>query len=158
MDIMTEIVEKYGNMVYRLAFSYLKNTHDAQDVVQDVFIKYYQNQNKIQSNEHLKAWLLRVTINVCKNKLMAFWHKNICSIDEIREREYNDSYGDSTVLEAVLSLPVKYRVPIHLYYYENYKTSEIAKILGKGESSVRSLLFRGRNKLKLILKEEYDFE
>ena len=93
-----------------------------------------------------------------KNKLMLFWHKNVCSIDEIKEQAYSDNYEDNTVLEAVLALPVKYRVPIHLYYYENYKTPEIAKILGKGESTVRSLLSRGREKLKVILKEEYDFE
>ena len=89
---------------------------------------------------------------------MLFWHKNVCSIDEIKEHAYSDNYEDNTVLEAVLALPVKYRVPIHLYYYENYKTPEIAKILGKGESTVRSLLSRGREKLKVILKEEYDFE
>lgn len=158
MDKLTEVVNKYGNMVYRLAISYLKNTHDAQDIVQEVFIKYYNNEGKIQSEEHLKSWLLRVTINLCKNKLMLFWHKNVCSIDEIKEQAYSDNYEDNTVLEAVLALPVKYRVPIHLYYYENYKTPEIAKILGKGESTVRSLLSRGREKLKVILKEEYDFE
>ena len=148
MDKLTEVVDKYGNMVYRLAISYLKNTHDAQDIVQEVFIKYYNNEGKIQSEEHLKSWLLRVTINLCKNKLMLFWHKNVCSIDEIKEQAYSDNYEDNTVLEAVLALPVKYRVPIHLYY----------KILGKGESTVRSLLSRGREKLKVILKEEYDFE
>ena len=147
MDKLTEVVDKYGNMVYRLAISYLKNTHDAQDIVQEVFIKYYNNEGKIQSEEHLKSWLLRVTINLCKNKLMLFWHKNVCSIDEIKEQAYSDNYEDNTVLEAV-----------HLYYYENYKTPEIAKILGKGESTVRSLLSRGREKLKVILKEEYDFE
>ena len=73
MDKLTEVVDKYGNMVYRLAISYLKNTHDAQDVVQEVFIKYYNNEGKIQSEEHLKSWLLRVTINLCKNKLMLFY-------------------------------------------------------------------------------------
>lgn len=133
VDKLTEVVDKYGNMVYRLAISYLKNTHDAQDIVQEVFIKYYNNEGKIQSEEHLKSWLLRVTINLCKNKLMLFWHKNVCSIDEIKEQAYSDNYEDNTVLEAVLALPVKYRVPIHLYYYENYKTPEIAKILGKGK-------------------------
>ena len=112
MDKLTEVVDKYGNMVYRLAISYLKNTHDAQDVVQEVFIKYYNNEGKIQSEEHLKSWLLRVTINLCKNKLMLFWHKNVCSIDEIKEQAYSDNYEDNTVLEAVLALPVKYRVPI----------------------------------------------
>ena len=101
VDKLTEVVDKYGNMVYRLAISYLKNTHDAQDIVQEVFIKYYNNEGKIQSEEHLKSWLLRVTINLCKNKLMLFWHKNVCSIDEIKEQAYSDNYEDNTVLEAV---------------------------------------------------------
>ena len=92
MDKLTDVVYKYGNMVYRLAISYLKNTHDAQDIVQEVFIKYYNNEGKIQSEEHLKSWLLRVTINLCKNKLMLFWHKNVCSIDEIKEQAYSDNY------------------------------------------------------------------
>ena len=108
---------------------------------------------------HEKAWILRTTINVCKNKLNTFWNRNKQSIDDSPDVAVYDSYNtDSSVLKAVMSLPEKYRITIYMYYYEEYSTAEIAKITGKNDVTVRSLLRRARAKLKEMLKEEYDFE
>lgn len=108
---------------------------------------------------HEKAWILRTTINVCKNKLNTFWNRNKQSIDDSPDVAVYDSHNtDSSVLKAVMSLPEKYRITIYMYYYEEYSTAEIAKITGKNDVTVRSLLRRARAKLKEMLKEEYDFE
>lgn len=137
--------EKYGDMILRLSFSYLKNLADAEDAVQDVFIKLLEKNVHFESAEHEKAWFTRVTINVCKNKLRMFWNRNTCSLDDIGELPYQDQYGgDNTVLSAVLSLPEGQRTAIHLYYYEGYKTPEIAALTGKRETTVRSDLHRAR--------------
>ena len=101
----------------------------------------------------------RVTSNICKNKLKLFWRRNICSIDEVQEHPYYDEYSsENLVYKSVISLPAKYSTVIHLFYYEGYKTTQIAEITGQKESTVRSLLHRAREKLKPILKEMYDFE
>lgn len=154
-----EIIEKdldcYGDMILRLAYSYMKNMHDAEDIVQDVFVQLMKNIDKFESSEHKKSWLITVTRNLCKNKLKSSWFKKR---DELVEMPYYDKYKDNDVLDTVMKLPLKYREVIHLFYYEDYSTGQIAEIVGKKESTVRSLLHRGRNILKDILKEGYDFE
>lgn len=152
------LVDRYSDMVFRLAFSYMKNRYDAEDAVQDVFMKLIENDLNFESEEHEKSWIIRVTINICKNKLKQFWNKNIVELSNAYELPYNDTYGDDTVLSAVMSLPEQQRIAVHLYYYEGYKTYEIAGFLKKRESTVRSMLHRARRRLKEILKEEYDFE
>lgn len=154
-----EIIEKdldcYGDMILRLAYSYMKNMHDAEDIVQDVFVQLMKNIDKFESSEHKKSWLITVTRNLCKNKLKSSWFKKR---DELVEMPYYDKYKDNDVLDTVMKLPLKYREVIHLFYYEDYSTGQIAEIVGKKESTVRSLLHRGRNILKDILKEGDDFE
>ena len=152
------LVDKYSDMIFRLAFSYMKNIYDAEDAVQDVFIKLIENDTEFENDEHEKFWIIRVTINICKNKLKQFWNKNIVELSHAYELPYNDSYGDDSVLNAVMSLPEHQRIAIHLYYYEGYRTAEIAGFLKKRESTVRSILHRARKQLKEILKEAYDFE
>ena len=136
-EIISKDLETYGNTLYRLAYSYMKNMHDAEDIVQEVFIQLLKNIDIFENNDHKKSWLICVTRNICKNY---------------------DEYKDTTVLDAVMKLPVKYREIIFLYYYEGYKTAEISEITNQKESTVRSLLHRARNILKKSLKEEYDFE
>ncbi|HCW53541.1 MAG TPA: RNA polymerase subunit sigma-24 [Clostridium sp.] len=154
-----EIIEKdldcYGDMILRLAYSYMKNIHDAEDIVQDVFVQLMKNIDKFESDEHKKSWLITVTRNLCKNKLKSSWFKKR---DELVEMPYYDKYKNNDVLDTVMKLPLKYREVIHLFYYEDYSTAQIADIIGKKESTVRSLLHRGRKILKDILKEGYDFE
>lgn len=156
---ISELVEQYGDMVLRLSYTYLKNKADAEDVVQDVFLKIMEKHPDFNDKAHEKSWIMKVTVNTCKNKLNLFWNRNKRSMDEVAETAVCDTYDiDSNVLKAVMSLPDKYRIVVYMYYYEEYSTPDIAKIIGKSEATVRSLLHRARNRLKEMLKEEYDFE
>lgn len=158
-EYISNLVDKYGNMILRLSYTYMKSMADAEDVVQEVFLKIIDKESAFNDSEHEKSWIIRTTINICKNKLKSFWKKNIDSIDDIKEISCFDSYTEeSGVLKAVMALPEKYRIVIHLYYYEDYTTPEIANLTGKNAVTVRSLLHRAREKLKIMLKEEYDFE
>lgn len=153
-----ELVNNYSDMVKRLAYTYLKNDADADDVVQDIFYKVIDKSPEFSTKQHAKAWFIRATINMCKNRFKLFWNRNKQSIDSIAEAASFDSYStDNAVLNAVISLPEKYRCIIYLYYYEQYSTAEIAKILNKNDSTIRSILHRARKKLKDILVDEYDF-
>lgn len=154
-EIISQDLEHYGNMLLRLSYSYMKNIYDAEDIVQEVFVQLLKNIDTFNSEDYKKYWLICVTRNICKNKLKSSWFKKCV---ELTEMPYYDEYKDSSVLNEVMKLPLKYREIIHLYYYENYSTVEIASILHKKESTIRSLLSRGRNLLKKVLKEEYDFE
>lgn len=154
-EIIEHDLDYYGDMLLRLAYSYMKNMHDAEDVLQDVFIQLMKNIDTFESREHKKSWLICVTRNLCRNKLKSSWFKKR---DELVELPYYDNYKNDDVLDAVMRLPVKYREVIHLFYYEDYTTAKIAEIIDKKESTVRSLLHRGRSILKDVLKEGYDFE
>jgi RNA polymerase sigma-70 factor (ECF subfamily) len=154
-EIISQDLERYGDMLLRLAYSYMKNIHDAEDAVQDVFIKLLSNIEIFESEDHKKHWLICVIRNICKNKLKSAWLKKRV---ELTDMPYYDEYKDNNVLNKVLKLPLKYREIIHLYYYEGYTTVEISNIVDRKETTVRSLLSRGRNLLKKELKEEYDFE
>lgn len=154
-EIIEQDLDCYGDMLLRLAYSYMKNIHDAEDILQDVFVQLMKNINIFESSEHKKSWLITVTRNLCKNKLKSSWFKKR---DELVELPYYDNYKNDDVLDAVMKLPLKYREVIHLFYYEDYTTAQIAELINKKESTVRSLLHRGRNILKDVLKEGYDFE
>jgi len=144
------IYNKYVDTVYRVAFMYLKNKSDAEDVLQNTFIKLMQNKDKIKSLEHAKAWLILTATNMCKNHLAYWWRKN-SDIDNINEGYLAANDSNSEVLNAVLRLPNKYKTVIYLYYYEGYNSVEIASMLKKKEATVRYLLFEGRNKLKDLI-------
>lgn len=153
---LTYVMNEYGDHVLRLAYSYLYNMSDAEDIVQDTFIKYLKNETVFENENHEKFWLLKVCANLSKNKIS---YNKIRDFDELEENLIEDGREDlSFVWEAVKMLPDKYRQTIHLYYYENYSTREISKILVQNESTIRSYLYRGRQILKDILKENYDFE
>lgn len=156
----TKIVEKYANNIYKVALSYCKNKYDAEDVLQNVFLKLLQADMKFESEEHLRRWLIRVTINCCKDLCKSFWKKHMVSIDEINQ---NYSYEFSTneksdLYETVMSLPAKYRIVTHLYYYEDYSVKEISEILNVKETTVQTQLMRARNKLQIKLKEEGQYD
>ena len=158
-EYITDLVDKYGNMILRIAYTYLKNRQDAEDCVQEVFLKIVEKMPSFENAEHEKSWIIRAAINICKNRLKLFWNRNVGAIDEAEKIGVFDEYDEqSGVLTAVLNLPEKYRTVIYLYYYEEYTTIEISKIVGKNESTVRSYLHRAREKLKSVLKEGYDFE
>lgn len=150
------ILTHYGNSILRLAYSYLHNMHDAEEILQETLIQYLKTSPILENEAHEKAWLFRVASNLSKNRIS---YNKIRSTDELNESLIAEEREDlSFVWEAVKELPVKYKEVIHLFYYEELFTAEIAKILQKKESTVRSHLMRGREKLKSILKEAYDFE
>ncbi len=150
------ILDTYGNTILRLAYSYLHNMSDAEDILQDTLIKYMQSAPVFLTESHKKAWLLHVAANLSKNKID---YNRIRETDELEETLVAEEREDlSFVWEAVKALPDKYREVIHLYYQEGYSAKEISKILSRNESSVRSDLKRGREALKTVLKEAYDFE
>ena len=142
------VLDIYGNAILRLAYSYLHNMSDAEDILQDTLIKYMQSSPAFLTESHKKAWLLHVAAN---NKIR--------ETDELEETLVAEEREDlSFVWEAVKALPEKYREVLHLYYQEGYPTKEISKILNRNESSIRSDLKRGREALKQVLKAAYDFE
>ena len=150
------LLDSYGNSILRLAYSYMHNMSDAEDIVQETLIRYLQKAPSFESPVHEKAWLLHVAANLSKNRLD---YERVRKTDELNEElAAAEDENLSFVWEAVKALPEQYRAPIHLFYQEGYSTSEIAKILGRKESTVRSDLHRGRERLKAVLKEAYDFE
>lgn len=150
------LLTAYGNSILRLAYSYLHSMEDAEEVLQDTLIQYLKTAPRLESRAHEKAWLLRVAGNISKNRIS---YNKVRSTDELKETLVAEEREDlSFVWDAVRELPVKDREVIHLFYYEGFSTREIAAILRQKETTVRSRLMRGREKLKLILKEGYDFE
>ena len=150
------LLDTYGNSILRYAYTYMHNMSDAEDVLQETLIRFIKAEPKFENKAHEKAWLLRVAANICKNNLK---YNKSHQTDELNEMLAEENKDDlSFVWEAVKSLPEMSRETIHLYYYEGCTTAEIAEILGRNESTVRSDLYRGRNRLREILKEAYDFE
>ena len=148
---MDEIIDKYKNMVYRIAFSYCRNRTDADDVFQEVFMRYFRKHPTFISDEHEKAWFIRITINCSKSLLMSPWKTRMVELDD--SIHYEDNY-ESDLFRAVMELQAKYRIVIELYYYEGYKIKEIAQILKRKEGTVRQQLARAREQLKEKLSEE----
>lgn len=143
---------KYKNTVYSVIFNYVQNAEDTADLLQEVFIKLYSTDTQFIGDEHRKAWLIRVSVNMCKNHLRAVKnHKNVVLEEDI---PYFDQTTDNELLKVVLGLPEKYRIPIHLFYYEDYSIKDIATVLDLPESTVKIHLKRGREKLSKILKKE----
>ena len=137
------------------AYSYLHNLSDAEEILQDTLIQFMKSAPIFTSESHRKAWLLRVAGNLSKNRIS---YNAIRQTDELKEELVQEGREDlSFVWDAVKDLPVKYREVIHLFYYEGYSTAQIAQVLEKNETTVRSLLSRGRKQLKQVLKEAYDF-
>jgi len=144
-------VEEYGNMVYRLAFFYTNSKYDADDIYQDVFLKYLQNKKQFKNEEHKKAWLIKVTINSCKKLWLSSWKRKTDLLSEEIKFETEEDIG---LYNEIKKLPKKYRVVIHLFYYEQYSIKEIGLILKQKESTIRTWLTRARKLLKNQIKEE----
>ena len=147
----------YQDRIYRLAFSMLRNHADAQDVTQEVLLKLLRSDAAFRDGDHLRAWLIRVTVNQCRDLLRAPWHRRRAELPEEMAEEHASSLSEDrlAVLEAVGKLPPKLRVAVHLYYYEQYTSAEIARMTGQSEHAVRQQLSRARRKLKEMLKEAW---
>jgi len=140
-------------MVYRLAFSHTRDRCSANDIYQEVFLRYIRKRPQFETEKHRKAWLIRVTVNCCRKMWTSSWKKKIVPLDESIIFETKE---ETNLHYELQKLPVKYRTVIHLFYYEDLKVEEIGEILHKKPSTVRAQLTRARSKLKEILKEGYD--
>lgn len=150
-----EIFDKYSDTVYRVALTRTKNVENAEDIFQEVFMKLSEKDPKFESEEHIKAWLIRVTINMTKNLHSSSWNQKVTSLTEEFKFETEE---ESNVFEIVNELPQNYRTVIYLFYYEGYKTKEIAKILNKSEGTIKTWLFRARDCLKEKLEGGFEDE
>ena len=152
------LVEEYQTMLYRIAFSNLKNRADAEDAVQETFLRYMKDEKPILNRDHEKAWLIRTAIHICTDILKSSWHRKTVALEESLMVETEGVYlpyqvKDDKTLEAVLKLPVHYRNPIYLFYYEDYSIQEIAGVLNEKEGTIKTRLRRGREEVKKILTE-----
>lgn len=148
-----EVLEKYSDMVYRLAYARTQNKQDAEDVTQDVFMKYIRAAEHFSDEEHRKAWLLRVTINTSKSLVTSAWARHRAGMDHVPEEAYLMEEDKHDVFYVVQKLPEKYRVVIQLFYYEELSIRQIGEVLRKKESTVKSLLKRAREQIKDLLTE-----
>lgn len=148
------VVKKHENTLYRASLAITGNTCDAQDMVQEAFLRAYKDAPEFEADEHEKAWLLRVTINLCNSRLRSPWRRRRAPLLESYPAAEPEQHE---LLEQIMRLPPKYRTVIHLFYYEGYSVKDISKLTGQKESTVRSHLSRARQKLKSILKED-DYE
>lgn len=148
--------QKYGDRVFSAAFSICRNREDADDVVQDTFLRYHIKNLQYMDETHLKAWLLRVAINRAKDITAAFWRRNRVSWEAYMEELEFTQPEDRSLFRAVMALPEKYRLVLHLYYYEECSIREIASLLHTGEGTIKSRLSRGRTLLKTMLTEDLE--
>ena len=151
-ESVDRLINKYKNNLFVIAFNVCKNIQDAEDVVQDTFIQYISLKKDFETEKHIRAWLIRVAINKAKNKNKTFFRRNIFPLDDYIETLSFESSQCSQLFESVMKLPEKYRVTIHLFYYEDYSLKEIAHILKISESNVKVRLSRGRMLLKNKVK------
>ncbi len=143
-------IERYSDTIRRLCMLHLKNYADTEDIFQTVFLKYVLSSVSFENQEHEKAWFIRVTINACKDLLKSFFRSRTISLDEVMEQPAELSPDYREILEAVLSLPQKYRDVVYLYYFEDYTAPQISRILGKNVNTIYTLLTRS----KQILREK----
>ena len=144
------LAETYADAILRLSYTYLKNTHDAQDVCQTVFVKLLTEPREFESPEHERAYILRMAANACKDLLKSPWRKRTCDLEACAEIPAPEP-EDGSLLAAVNDLPPHYRAVIYLFYYEGYQAAEIGKILGIPTATVHTRLARGRAKLRELL-------
>lgn len=147
------LVNTYADLILRLSYTYLSHTHDAQDICQTVFLKLIERRPAFASSEHEKAWIIRTTINACKDHLKSHWRKTTVPI-EAAQHVPAPAAEPGSILASVNLLPPKYRAVIYLHYYEGYTAPEIAHLLGRLPSTVNTQLRRGREQLKTLLEKE----
>ena len=151
-------VEQYADLVRRICMIHLKNYEDSEDIFQTVFLKYVLRSEPFDSQEHEKAWIIRVTVNACRDLLKSFFRSRTVSLDQLIERPQDMPEDHSDILEAVLELPARFRDVVYLHYYEWYTAPEIGRILKKNPNTVYTLLARARQLLKTKLEGVIDDE
>ena len=149
---------RYQNMVYRIALHYFGNSQDAEDAVQEVFLRLYAAEKSFESPEHLRRWLIRVTVNVCRDVLRSPWRRRRVSLEELPEEPVFDQPEQAALYREVMALPEKYRTVLNLFYYEELSVKEIGELLGLRTSAVTTRLHRARARLKDQLGEVWQDE
>lgn len=152
-EVFRFLYDRYADMVYKICFVYLKNESDAKDGVQEVFLKLWEKKPSFADHEHEKAWLLRLAKNHCVNQLKSSWFRKRGELADWSVIPAEENAEDTQLLEMVLSLPVKFREVMYLYYYEDYSVREIGRLLGRNESTIQSRLAAGRKKLKEQIRD-----
>lgn len=147
------LAEEYMDMVYRLAFHNLGSPHDADDVTQEVFLRLLRFGPEFESAGHARRWLIRVTVNECKRLIRSPWRRHTVALEDYAAALEWETPEQSELFQAVMALPLKYRAPVYLFYYEGLSTDEIARALNRSPSTVRTQLARAREQLKHILQE-----
>ena len=154
---LEQIFRDYYQLIYRVAFSQVKNHADAEDITQEVFLKIIRHDMRYQSMEHERAWIVRVTVNLCRDLLKSKWHKTSVSMEEVSEAQRGSCENFTEIQDdmmwAVLQLPEKYKNCLYLFYYEVYSIKEIAQSLEMPENTVKTNLKRGRQALKEFLEK-----
>ncbi len=149
-----QAAETYGDTIFRVAYHSLKNRADAEDVMQTVLLRLYECQKPFEGEEHVKHWLIRVTVNESRKLLRSFWRRNTLALEEQLDRPVFDRPEQSELYDAVMALPEKYRLTVYLYYYEDYSVQEIAEALKANPSTVQTWLMRARGRLRDDLMPE----
>lgn len=147
------LVNAYADMILRISYQYLRQTQDAEDICQTVFLKYLSYNGNFDSLEHEKAWIIRTTINACKDHLKSAFFRRTVPLDEAAHMAA-PTVPDTQIMDAIKTLPENYRISIYLFYYECYSAREIGQVLGKTEATVNQYLSRARRKLRNYLTEE----
>ena len=152
------LAETYRDRLFAAAFQVCGNAADAEDAAQEALLRYHISEKQFESEQHIRAWLLRVAINCAKNVSRSFFRRNTVPLEDYMDSLEFDSGESREIFREVMALPDKYRLVIHLFYYEDYTVVEIGKILGLTESNVKVRLSRGRQLLKKKLLEVWDDE
>ena len=146
-------VERHGDAIFRLAYSYLKNRADAEDVMQETLLKLYRTGETFADPDHQRYWVIRVAANECKKLLRSPWRRRTDSLETVPEAAALDTPAQSELFRQVMALPPRYRAAVYLYYYEGYAVAEVAALMGAKPSTVQTWLMRARGQLKIQLKE-----
>lgn len=154
-EVVEKIIEEYADMVYRIALTRCQSVENAEDIFQEVFMKFSEKNIKFESKEHEKSWLIRVTINLTKNMKGSAWNRRVVSLDE--NIEFNTK-EENEIYSIVCDLPQNYRTVIYLLYYEGYKVNEISKLMRKPEGTIKTWLFRAREMLKEKIEGGFENE
>ncbi|MDF2542478.1 MAG: polymerase sigma factor [Herbinix sp.] len=154
---IADIYSRHVKTIYRICFTYMKNVADTEDIVQETFIKLMKSFKAFENEEHEKAWLIRTATNLCKDNLRNWWRKRE-NLEDYGNIQGIDHFQSDTILEAVMSLPDKYKTVVYLYYYDGYTSVEIARILTKPQSTIRNYLHEARNVLRTKLGSDLNEE
>lgn len=149
------MIERYKNTVFKVAYTYCKNRSDADDIFQEVFLRYFRKNPVFADETHEKAWFVRVTINCCKKLFFSSWFRKTAPLDETIAFE---TVEESELFYSVMELPLKYRTVVHLFYYEDYSIKQIAGLTGRKETTISTQLQRARQLLRTRLKEDLLYE